>query len=127
MITANSMSDLKKLEQLEKEPYVEHIGPFRVRPGGLSVSRAFGDFDAKKNGPRGLDNVVVSDPEVMSMQIKAHDDFVLLACDGIFDTLSNEDAIQTVYDTLRFYKNNSEDAYKEYEMILGECVSNVMK
>ena len=40
------------------------IGPFRVAPGRLSVSRTFGDIEAKLPEMGGLPNVVICDPEI---------------------------------------------------------------
>ena len=37
MITARSKDELDKLKLLEKEDCVLYAGPFRVKPGGLSV------------------------------------------------------------------------------------------
>lgn len=71
--------------------------------------------------------MVVADPEISTHCIEADDDFVLLASDGVFDTVSNESIVQIVYDTVSYYKQRSLDPYKEYEQILGACVSNVMK
>ena len=71
--------------------------------------------------------MVVCDPEITTHKISTEDDFVLLASDGIFDVISNEECVKIVYDTIRYFKKNSIDPYREYDMILGECVSNVMK
>jgi len=75
----------------------------------------------------GKENVVSCEPEISSHEIEADDDFVLLASDGIFDTMSNNEIIETIFETLRYFKQRSIDPYREYEHILGECVSNVMK
>ena len=37
MITARSKDELDKLKLLEREDCVLYAGPFRVKPGGLSV------------------------------------------------------------------------------------------
>ena len=39
-------------------------GPFRVFPGRLSVSRTFGDIEAKLEKFGGNPNVVISKPEI---------------------------------------------------------------
>lgn len=67
------------------------IGPIRVFPGRLSVSRTFGDPEAKLHFKGGNPNVVVSTPEIRSFRIDQRHDFVILGCDGIFDKLSNRE------------------------------------
>ena len=43
---------------------VQQVGPFRVNPGRLSISRAFGDLQAKDFKYGGNPNVVISEPEI---------------------------------------------------------------
>jgi len=66
-------------------------GPVRVLPGRLSVSRTFGDCQAKIEKYQGNPKVVIPDPEIYSVNINDPEaDFILLGCDGIFDRLSTE-------------------------------------
>ena len=67
----------------EKDMYVQ--GPLRVFPGRLSVSRTFGDIEAKKKIYGGNPNVVVCEPEITSFKLKDNFDFFLIGCDGIFE------------------------------------------
>lgn len=69
------------------------IGPMRVFPGWLSVSRTIGDIEAKFEKFGGNPRVVISDVEIQVHEITAEDDFILLGCDGIFDWLSNREVI----------------------------------
>jgi protein phosphatase 2C family protein 2/3 len=86
----------------------EHVilGPFRVQPGRLSVSRTFGDIEAKKTKYGGNPRVVIAEPEVKAFKISNSYDFILLACnytfllsnienigDGVFDKLENKDVM----------------------------------
>ena len=66
-------------------------GPVRVIPGRLSVSRTFGDCQAKLEKYNGNPNVIVVDPEIHYINIADDNhDFILLGCDGIFDRLSTD-------------------------------------
>lgn len=69
------------------------LGPHRVLPGRLSVSRTFGDIEAKLSKYGGNPNVVVAIPDIKSFSIRKDHDFIILGCDGIFDKLSNRDVI----------------------------------
>ena len=55
------------------------VGPHRVLPGRLSVSRTFGDIEAKLLKFGGNPNVVVALPEIKSFKIMSDHDFVILA------------------------------------------------
>ncbi|EDQ89635.1 uncharacterized protein MONBRDRAFT_25189 [Monosiga brevicollis MX1] len=76
--------------------------------GGLAISRAFGDFDYKRNPQLGaLEQKVVADPDVTLVERDLeHDDFLLLCCDGIFDVMSNATAIKFVATKLRRSPDN---------------------
>ena len=69
------------------------LGPHRVLPGRLSVSRTFGDIEAKLTKYGGNPNVVVAVPDIKAFRIQKDHDFIILGCDGIFDKLSNRDVM----------------------------------
>jgi serine/threonine protein phosphatase PrpC len=58
------------------------------RIGDLSLSRALGDLD---NTP-----YVTHRPEVFRYKIKKNDNFIIFACDGLWDVLSNTEACKYV-------------------------------
>lgn len=64
--------------------------PWRVLPGRLSVSRTFGDIAAKHPSLEGIPGVVSAEPDVVELNITDELDYILLACDGVFDRLDNE-------------------------------------
>lgn len=77
---------------LADEPGVHRVWqPNRESPG-LAMSRAFGDYCVKDYG-------VISAPEVTQRRITSKDQFVILATDGVWDVLSNEEAVQIVAGT----------------------------
>lgn len=55
------------------------VGPLRVFPGRLSVSRTFGDIEAKMEKLGGNPLVVVAEPEIKSFKIADDHDFIALA------------------------------------------------
>lgn len=71
------------------------IGPYRVMPGRLSVSRTFGDIEAKRPEFGGMAGVVVCDPDIFHLGVQEMEacDFIVLGSDGIFDKLSSEQII----------------------------------
>ncbi|XP_028324696.1 protein phosphatase 1B isoform X3 [Gouania willdenowi] len=66
--------------------------------GSLAVSRALGDFDYKcVDGKGPTEQLVSPEPEVFVMgRAPEQDQFVILACDGIWDVMSNEELCQFV-------------------------------
>ena len=70
--------------------------PWRVLPGRLSVSRTFGDVEAKNENLGGMKNVVVALPDITEIELDQDFNFIVLGCDGIFDVLSNEEILECV-------------------------------
>lgn len=45
------------------------LGPFRVFPGRLSVSRTFGDIEAKRVKLGGNPKVIIAEPEIKAFKV----------------------------------------------------------
>lgn len=74
---------------LQDEPEVSRVWlPFDDAPG-LAMARAFGDFCLKEYG-------VISIPEFSHRILTERDKFIVLASDGVWDVLSNEEVIEIV-------------------------------
>ena len=73
------------------------LGPYRVNPGKLSVSRTIGDARAKLEKLGGLQNVIIPEPDIYVFDYyKDNIDYFILGCDGIFDRLKSYEVIQCV-------------------------------
>ena len=75
------------------------IGPHRVVPGHLSVSRTFGDPLAKLVKFGGKPGIVIASPDIFSFKITPSHDFLVLGCDGIYDELSSQEVIDCVWNS----------------------------
>ncbi|CAF0881873.1 unnamed protein product [Rotaria sordida] len=65
--------------------------------GNLALSRALGDFIFKRNtDKRPEEQVVTAAPDVVCKTITEDWEFILIACDGIWDVLSNEEVLKFV-------------------------------
>lgn len=65
--------------------------------GNLALSRAIGDFDFKQNKDiPAEDQAISAKPEIVVRQMRHDDDFLVLACDGIWDVMSNDDVVELV-------------------------------
>lgn len=71
--------------------------------GSLAVSRALGDFEYKNVQGKGpCEQLVSPEPEIhMIERIKDKDQMIVLACDGIWDVMSNEELAEYLLDRLR--------------------------
>ena len=71
------------------------LGPYRVNPGKLSVSRTIGDARAKLEKFGGIPNVIIPEPDVYVFDYyKDNIDYFILGCDGIFDRLKSCEVFQ---------------------------------
>lgn len=55
------------------------LGPHRAMPGRLSVTRTFGDIEAKLPELKGNPKAIVCEPEIRTVKITSDQDFFLLA------------------------------------------------
>ncbi|KAK9863223.1 hypothetical protein WJX84_003873, partial [Apatococcus fuscideae] len=103
--TAVAMTHDHKPTDTEEHDRIIKAGGFitegRVN-GSLNLSRALGDMDYKQRrdiSPH--EQMVTAFPEVRSLELEAGDEFLLLACDGIWDVMTNQEAVDFVGQRLR--------------------------
>mmetsp|Transcript_50453 Transcript_50453/g.117771 ORF Transcript_50453/g.117771 Transcript_50453/m.117771 type:complete len:435 (-) Transcript_50453:76-1380(-) len=99
-------------------------GPMRV-DGSLAVSRAMGDFHFKPHDLEPEFCKVTTLPEVKTVWCTSGD-WILLACDGIFDVLSTEEVAEFVEERLRDDSTGS-DVAKVVQDLLQECLKRDSK
>lgn len=108
--------------------YVEEIpvGPrmhYRVN-GNLNLSRAIGDLTYKAQ-PDLLpeQQIICSTPDIICEELTADDEFIVLACDGIWDMKSSQEVCDFVAEGLR-----EERAIEVIvECLLDDCISDNLK
>lgn len=115
---------------MDHKPYLEHERERIVKAGGtvmiqrvngsLAVSRALGDFEYKSvPGLAPIDQLVSPEPDVYVVKRdKTDDQFLVLACDGIYDVLENQELCQL----LRSRLSVSEDLKAVSNQILDYCL-----
>ncbi|XP_051128888.1 probable protein phosphatase 2C 18 [Andrographis paniculata] len=74
---------------LQDEPEVARVWLPNSDSPGLAMARAFGDFCLKDFG-------LISMPDIYHHRITERDEFVVLATDGVWDVLSNKEAVDIV-------------------------------
>uniref|UniRef100_A0A803Q7A4 protein-serine/threonine phosphatase n=2 Tax=Cannabis sativa TaxID=3483 RepID=A0A803Q7A4_CANSA len=74
---------------LQDEPEVARVWLPNNDSPGLAMARAFGDFCLKDFG-------LISVPDVYYHHLTERDEFIILATDGVWDVLSNKEAVEIV-------------------------------
>jgi len=74
---------------------IKFHGVWRVN--GLAVSRSIGDKSCKS----GSEGQIVATPEYAQMQLNSDNHFMIIASDGLWDVMSNEDAVKMVKEELQ--------------------------
>ncbi|KAL0338120.1 UNVERIFIED_CONTAM: putative protein phosphatase 2C 65 [Sesamum angustifolium] len=86
---ASESSCQGRIMAMDEEPNVYRIWMPNEDCPGLAMARAFGDFCLKDFG-------LISTPEVTYRKLTERDEFVVLATDGIWDALSNDEVVKIV-------------------------------
>ena len=114
------------MQQPSKNIHKIFQGPCRVYPGGLSVTRAFGDIEAKDPAPRygGNPDITIAEPEIKEFEIEGEYDFLVMGSDGVFSKLSNERVCKIVWETFK-----KQYISRDYALnaLAGQAAINVMK
>jgi len=83
-----------------EKPRIQAAGGQVIRnrvEGQLAMSRALGDFDLKENEVLPVEKQMVTPvPDVVRQELSPLVEFVIVACDGIWDACTNEEAVQFV-------------------------------
>ena len=96
-----AMSDDHKPFNESEKRRIEYAGgsvQFKRVDGDLAVSRALGDFQYKRKDQIPAEQKVSCVPEINIQGRTPDDDVLLLACDGLWDVMTNEEATATIRD-----------------------------
>lgn len=89
---AKDLSNDHKPDLPNEKRRIQRAGGFveegRVN-GVIAISRAIGDWEYKNQQFKPEDNMVTALPEVIVEQLRPDHDFMIIACDGIWDCLSS--------------------------------------
>lgn len=119
-----STLDHKPCNPREKERIQNAGGSVMIQRvnGSLAVSRALGDYDYKcVDGKGPTEQLVSPEPEVFEMARSDEDQFVVLACDGIWDVMSNEELCEFVRSRLEV----TDDLEKVCNAVVDTCLHKV--
>lgn len=88
--------------------------------GSLNLARAIGDMELKQNKSLPAEKqIVTASPDVVKVELSEDDEFLIIACDGIWDCLSSQEAVDCVKERLNTEKKLS----KVCEGVLDRCLA----
>jgi len=106
---ALATQDHKPSNEPEKERIQNAGGSVMIQRvnGSLAVSRALGDFEYKNVDGKGPTEQLVSpEPEFyIKERDETRDEFLVLACDGVWDVMSNEEICSFIGHRMRVHDN----------------------
>eukprot|EP00930_Biecheleria_cincta_P023201 TRINITY_DN1679_c0_g1_i1.p1 TRINITY_DN1679_c0_g1~~TRINITY_DN1679_c0_g1_i1.p1 ORF type:complete len:411 (-),score=89.17 TRINITY_DN1679_c0_g1_i1:145-1377(-) len=104
----------------------QQVGPeviHRVN-GVLSLSRSIGDHRFKKDEMRSqADQIITCLPDVKTFRRQRDDDFLVVACDGIWDVLSSQEVVDRVQRNLPAMRAGELQPSDVVGQILDECLA----
>jgi len=96
---------------------------YRVN-GNLNLSRSIGDLEYKKNRDiPACEQMISATPDVHVFRREVGDEFFIVACDGIWDVMGNQDAVDFVHERLPSYLESGRPLSGILEEMLDQCVS----
>lgn len=97
-----------------------YVGRFGRVNGILAVSRAFGDFALKP--------AVSVDPFYKEVEVQPEDSFLVIACDGLWDVMSDDDVVSFVKErvTDQYTKCNDPDGRKKLQAKLRKTCKELI-
>ncbi|KAF8819146.1 protein phosphatase 2C domain-containing protein [Cardiosporidium cionae] len=91
--------------------------------GRLAVSRAFGDFEFKTGkSTRNMASLVIVNPEVRYARLTPDAEFLILACDGLFDVFTSQTAVDFVRNRLKEMKGYAQDPQRVAADLVEEAI-----
>ncbi|XP_038714086.1 probable protein phosphatase 2C 21 [Tripterygium wilfordii] len=99
----NLSKDHKPDLEVEKDRILKAGGFIQVGRvnGSLNLSRAIGDVEFKQNKTLPAEKQIVSaEPDINTVELCDDDEFVVLACDGIWDCMSSQQLVDYVRELL---------------------------
>jgi protein phosphatase 1G len=77
--------------------FVSDIGGICRVNGNLSLSRAIGDLRYKTNTElEPAAQIITAEPDILTVELTPEDQFMVLACDGIWDVLENQEVVDFI-------------------------------
>jgi protein phosphatase 1G len=101
--------------------FLSEIGGVCRVNGNLNLSRAIGDLKYKTNPDLpAKDQIITAEPDIARVTLQPDDRFLLLACDGVWDVMTNQQAVDFVSQRLDQGKSIPEAC----SLLLDACLAD---
>jgi protein phosphatase 1G len=100
-------------------------GFFRVN-GNLNLSRSIGDLKYKQSADlKPEDQIITAEPDVLKHTLDPKDEFFIVACDGVWDVLSNQEAVDFVRTRIQAERGQGREPQlsKICEAVFDRCIA----
>ncbi|KAL6507066.1 hypothetical protein OROHE_022201 [Orobanche hederae] len=88
--------------------------------GSLNLARAIGDMEMKQNKSLPAEKqIVTADPDIVTLELSEDDEFLIIACDGIWDCMSSQQAVDFVKEQLKSEKKLSVVCERAFDKCLA--------
>ena len=101
--------------------------PYRVLPGRLSVSRTFGDIQAKDEKFGGNKTVIIALPDITEIELNDEYNLIIMGSDGIFDVLSNEELLECIDIVLKEKEITGNIKNEDIHQLCGDFTNMIIK
>lgn len=101
--------------------------PYRVLPGRLSVSRTFGDIQAKDERFGGNKTVIIALPDITEIELNDEYNLIIMGSDGIFDVLSNEELLECIDIVLKEKEITGNIKNEDIHQLCGDFTNMIIK
>lgn len=94
--------------------------------GNLNLTRSLGDLKYKnREHLKPEEQAITANPDTYSFPLDDDIDFIIMGCDGIWESKSNEEMVKWVYDELKWQKKDGEiDLEAIVKKLLKTTVAN---
>lgn len=87
--------------------------------GNLNLSRSLGDLKYKQNkNITPEEHPVTANPDVLEFDLYGDEDFIIMGCDGVWETKSNQEMVDFIYERIH--------AGKESKMIIDDLLNDII-
>ncbi|CAK0789530.1 unnamed protein product, partial [Prorocentrum cordatum] len=80
------------------------------------------EYKAPPDGDADAKSLVIAEPEIRGDQLVPEDDFLFMACDGLFDVFTNQEAVDFIHSRLAAMPASEQDPKRVVEDIVHEAI-----
>ena len=113
--TADDPRERQRIEEAGGALAQDAQGHWRVGEAAIAVTRSLGDFDLREAG-------MTPEPEITRVELEPEDEFLVIACDGLWDVLSVDEVTQLVLSTVKEPGMAAKRLVAEVRCLLRVCV-----